>query len=95
MILYTVYYALLDIDGVNRRGVSSNLAQEAKWLFDTTVAATFFPDCDCACDTPHPMGFYRTARPKLSRETKISGANGDREKFIFPVQLTTLATLPG
>ena len=23
------------------------------------------------------------------RETKFSGANGDREKFIFPVQLTT------
>ena len=24
-----------------------------------------------------------------SRETKFSGANGDKEKFIFPVQLTT------
>ena len=24
-----------------------------------------------------------------SRETKFSGANGDREIFIFPVQLTT------
>ena len=33
-----------------------------------------------------------------SRETKFSGASGDREVFIFPVQLTTsriLATLPG
>ena len=28
-----------------------------------------------------------TAEP--SRETKFSGANGDREIFIFPVQLTT------
>ena len=27
--------------------------------------------------------------PNLSRETKFSGANGDREMFIFPVQLTT------
>ena len=27
-------------------------------------------------------------RPKPSRETKFSGANGDRGKFIFPVQLT-------
>ena len=27
-------------------------------------------------------------RPSLSREAKFSGANGDREKIIFPVQLT-------
>ena len=27
--------------------------------------------------------------PNPSRETKISGANADREIFIFPVQLTT------
>ena len=27
--------------------------------------------------------------PKPSRETKLSGANGDREIFILPVQLTT------
>ena len=26
--------------------------------------------------------------PKPFRETKLSGANGDREIFIFPVQLT-------
>ena len=26
---------------------------------------------------------------RTSRETKFSGANGDREIFIFPVQLTT------
>ena len=25
--------------------------------------------------------------PNPSRETKFSGANGDKEKFIFPVQL--------
>ena len=25
--------------------------------------------------------------PNPSRETKFSGANGDREQFIFPVQL--------
>ena len=25
----------------------------------------------------------------MSRETKISGANGDREKSLFPVQLLT------
>ena len=25
----------------------------------------------------------------MSRETKFSGANGDREIFIFPVQVTT------
>ena len=35
----------------------------------------------------------------MSRETKFSGANGDKEIFIFPVQLSTrrigLATLPG
>ena len=30
-----------------------------------------------------------TGRPNLSRETNFSGANGDREKNIFPVQLTT------
>ena len=28
-------------------------------------------------------------RPNLSRETKFSGANGDREMFIFRVQLAT------
>ena len=28
-------------------------------------------------------------RPNLSRETKFSGANGEREKTIFPVQLIT------
>ena len=27
--------------------------------------------------------------PNSSRETKFSGANRDREIFIFPVQLTT------
>ena len=27
--------------------------------------------------------------PNTSRETKFSGANGDREIFVFPVQLTT------
>ena len=27
--------------------------------------------------------------PNLSRETKMSGANGDREIFIFPFQLIT------
>ena len=27
--------------------------------------------------------------PNPSRETRFSGANGDREKNIFPVQLTT------
>ena len=27
-------------------------------------------------------------RSNMSRETKFSGANGDRERFIFPVQLT-------
>ena len=30
-----------------------------------------------------------TGLPKRSRETKFSGADADREKFIFPVQLTT------
>ena len=30
-----------------------------------------------------------TGLPKPSHETKLSGANGDREEFIFPVQLTT------
>ena len=28
-------------------------------------------------------------RPNQSRETHFSGANGDRDIFIFPVQLTT------
>ena len=28
-------------------------------------------------------------RPNLSPETKISGANGDREISVFPVQLST------
>ena len=28
-------------------------------------------------------------RPNLSRDTKFSGANGDREKSFFPVHLTT------
>ena len=27
--------------------------------------------------------------PKPTREAKLSGANADKEKFIFPVQLTT------
>ena len=27
--------------------------------------------------------------PNPSRDTKFSGANGDREKTVFPVQLTT------
>ena len=39
----------------------------------------------------------RDCRTRLAR-TKFSGANGDRDKFIFLVQLTTstgLATLPG
>ena len=31
----------------------------------------------------------RTGLPNLSRETKFSGANADREIFIFLVQLTT------
>ena len=30
-----------------------------------------------------------TGRPNPCRETKFSGANGDREIFIFPVQLTS------
>ena len=30
-----------------------------------------------------------TGRPNLSRETEFSGANGDRKKFTFLVQLTT------
>ena len=31
----------------------------------------------------------RDSLPNPSRETKFTGANGDREAFIFPVQLTT------
>ena len=31
----------------------------------------------------------RDGLPNSSRETKISGANRDRENIIFPVQLTT------
>ena len=31
----------------------------------------------------------RDSRPNRSHETKFSGANGYREIFIFPVQLTT------
>ena len=31
-----------------------------------------------------------TGRPNLSRVTKFSGTNGDREKICFPVQLTTI-----
>ena len=84
MMEYVVYIMHYYTTGVNRRGVGSNLAEEAKCLLNTTVAAIFFPDCDCDCDTPHPMGFYRTVRPNPSRETKISGANGDREKNTFP-----------
>ena len=34
-------------------------------------------------------GAGRDCRTRLSRETKFSGANADREIFIFPVQLTT------
>ena len=30
-----------------------------------------------------------TGLPNPSRETKFSGANGDREIFVFPVPLTT------
>ena len=28
-------------------------------------------------------------RPNMSRDTNFSGANEDREKIVFPVQLTT------
>ena len=31
----------------------------------------------------------RDGLPKPSGETKFSGVNGDREMFVFPVQLTT------
>ena len=31
----------------------------------------------------------RTGQPNLTRETKLSSANGDRENSVFPVQLTT------
>ena len=34
-------------------------------------------------------GWRRTGRPNPSRETKFSGATGDREINIFLVQLTT------
>ena len=34
-------------------------------------------------------GWRGTGRPNPSREAKFSGANRDREIFIFPVQLTT------
>ena len=34
-------------------------------------------------------GWRGTGRPNLSRETKFSGANGDREILFFLVQLTT------
>ena len=34
-------------------------------------------------------GSRGAGRPNPSRETKFSGANGDREMFIFPVHLTT------
>ena len=30
-----------------------------------------------------------TGLPNPSRETKLSGANADKDLFIFPVQLTT------
>ena len=33
--------------------------------------------------------------PNPSRETKFSGANGDREIFTFPVELTTRAGMAG
>ena len=33
-----------------------------------------------------------TGRPNLTRETKLSGANGDRENSVSPVQLTTSRT---
>ena len=34
-------------------------------------------------------GWRGKRRPNQSREVKFSGANGDREKMIFPVRLTT------
>ena len=34
-------------------------------------------------------GWRGTGRPNLTRDTKLSGANGDRENSVFPVQLTT------
>ena len=34
-------------------------------------------------------GWHGTGRLSPSRETKISGANGDREMLIFAVELTT------
>ena len=37
----------------------------------------------------HEAGWRGTGMPNPSRETKFSGANGDRGILIFPVQLTT------
>ena len=38
------------------------------------------PDCAVMCNL---------INTHINRETKFSGANGDMEMFIFPVQLTT------
>ena len=37
----------------------------------------------------HQIQRNGTGRPNLSRETKFSGANGNRETYIFSFQLTT------
>ena len=38
---------------------------------------------------PYQYVVVSTPLPNPSRETKFSGANADREIFVFPVELTT------
>ena len=58
------------------------------------VSTTFSLECgEWAPDSARVWrwwaGWRGTGLPEPSRETKFSGANVDKEKFIFPVQLNT------
>ena len=46
-------------------------------------------DCSLSLSVENERAGRGTGRPSPTRETKFSGANGDREIFIFPAQLTT------
>ena len=60
------------------------LKQVAAWLHDGGACAKF------SLSVENGLANAGTGWPNSSRETRFSGANGDREKIIFAVQLLTI-----
>ena len=57
----------------------------------SVLVCAFFPPTNCSVVSVWVWrwaGWRGTGLPNSSHETKFSGANGDREMLIFPVQLT-------